>query len=150
MLVMQSIAVSIQGLLGYEPNTLTTAPLRSCFESDVDSRNTSRTKNAGSGKCSGLESSRYGPTRILEMTAAGFEPTPLRNGSRTKNVGSGKCSGLESSHYCPTRTLEMTAVGFEPTPLRNGALSHRLRPLGHTVHVMQARCASVICAIPVL
>ena len=33
----------------------------------------------------------------------------------------------------PTQQLEMTAVGFEPTPLRNGALSHRLRPLGHTV-----------------
>ena len=31
----------------------------------------------------------------------------------------------------------MTAVGFEPTPLRNGALSHRLRPLGHTVLVME-------------
>ena len=27
----------------------------------------------------------------------------------------------------------MQKVGFEPTPLRNGALSHRLRPLGHTV-----------------
>ena len=31
-------------------------------------------------------------------------------------------------------------MGFEPTPLRNGALSHRLRPLGHTVHVMLPRC----------
>ena len=31
-------------------------------------------------------------------------------------------------------------MGFEPTPLRNGALSRRLRPLGHTVHVMLPRC----------
>ena len=31
-------------------------------------------------------------------------------------------------------------VGFEPTSLRSGALSHRLRPLGHTVHVMLLRC----------
>ena len=28
----------------------------------------------------------------------------------------------------------MMPVGFEPTPLRNGALSHRLRPLGQSVH----------------
>ena len=34
----------------------------------------------------------------------------------------------------------MTAVGFAPTPSRNGALSHRLRPLGRTVHVMLPRC----------
>ena len=32
---------------------------------------------------------------------------------------------------------KVTAVGFEPTPLRNGALSHRLRPLGQTVLVVQ-------------
>ena len=29
---------------------------------------------------------------------------------------------------------KMTPVGFEPTPFRNGALSHRLRPLGQSVH----------------
>ena len=29
----------------------------------------------------------------------------------------------------------VTPVGFEPTPWRNGALSHRLRPLGQSVHV---------------
>ena len=28
---------------------------------------------------------------------------------------------------------KVTAVAFEPAPLRNGALSHRSRPLGHTV-----------------
>ena len=28
----------------------------------------------------------------------------------------------------------MTPVGFEPMPFRNGALSHRLRPLGQSVH----------------
>ena len=28
----------------------------------------------------------------------------------------------------------MTPVGFEPTPFRNGALSHRLGPLGQSVH----------------
>ena len=33
--------------------------------------------------------------------------------------------------------VKVTAVGFEPTPFRNGALSHRLRPLGQTVHVHQ-------------
>ncbi len=32
-----------------------------------------------------------------------------------------------------TQQLELTAVGFAPTPLRNGAMSHRLRPLDHTV-----------------
>ena len=30
---------------------------------------------------------------------------------------------------------KVTAVGLEPTPVRTGALSHRLRPLGHTVLV---------------
>ena len=35
----------------------------------------------------------------------------------------------------------MTPVGFEPTPFRNGALSHRLRPLGQSVHVV---CGQVI------
>ena len=39
-----------------------------------------------------------------------------------------------------TQQLEMTAVGFEPTPLRNGALSHRLRPLGHTVSASVCPC----------
>ena len=39
--------------------------------------------------------------------------------------------------------------GSNPCPY-GMALSHCLRPLGHTVHVMQARCASVICAIPML
>ena len=34
----------------------------------------------------------------------------------------------------------MTAVAVDPTPLRNGVLSHHLRPLGHTVHVMLPRC----------
>ena len=42
------------------------------------------------------------------------------------------CYHLEGSQDLPTQQLDMTAVGFEPTPLRNGALSHRLRPLGHT------------------
>ena len=37
----------------------------------------------------------------------------------------------------------MTPVGFEPTPFRNGALSHRLRPLGQSVHVA---CGQVILA----
>jgi hypothetical protein len=31
-------------------------------------------------------------------------------------------------------TIHMTLVGLEPTPFRNGALSHRLRPLGQSVH----------------
>ena len=43
---------------------------------------------------------------------------------------------LHLSVWC----VGMTAVEFEPTPLRNGALSHRLRPLGHTVHVILPRC----------
>ena len=37
--------------------------------------------------------------------------------------------------------VPMTPVGFEPTPFRNGALSHRLRPLGQSVHVA---CGQVI------
>ena len=32
--------------------------------------------------------------------------------------------------------FKMTPVGFEPTPFRNGALSHRLRPLGQSVVVV--------------
>jgi hypothetical protein len=41
-------------------------------------------------------------------------------------------------HVCSTsrrraKPNKMTPVGFEPTPFRNGALSHRLRPLGHSV-----------------
>ena len=32
--------------------------------------------------------------------------------------------------------FKMTPVGFEPTPFRNGALSHRLRPLGQSVVVL--------------
>ena len=39
-------------------------------------------------------------------------------------------------------TNKMTTVGIEPTPLRNGALSHHLRPLGHTV--AQAACACCV------
>ena len=31
-------------------------------------------------------------------------------------------------------------VRLEPTSLQSGVLSHRLRPLGHTVHVMLLRC----------
>ena len=34
-------------------------------------------------------------------------------------------------------------LGLEPTPFRNGALSHRLRPLGQSVHVA---CGQVILA----
>ena len=36
----------------------------------------------------------------------------------------------------------MTPVGFEPTPFRNGALSHRLRPLGQSVHAI---CVASLC-----
>ena len=41
------------------------------------------------------------------------------------------------THSCSRETqtfTAMTPVGFEPTPFRNGALSHRLRPLGQSVH----------------
>jgi hypothetical protein len=36
----------------------------------------------------------------------------------------------------------MTPVLFEPTPFRNGALSHRLRPLGHSV--FKIRCIHIL------
>ena len=38
---------------------------------------------------------------------------------------------------------KMTPVGFEPTPFRHGASSHRLRPLGQSVHVA---CGQIILA----
>ena len=40
---------------------------------------------------------------------------------------------LDVLHEPRAIVCKVTAVGFEPTPLRNGALSHRLRPLGQTV-----------------
>ena len=38
---------------------------------------------------------------------------------------------------------KMTPVGFEPTPFRNGALSHRLRPLGQSVVVVNVWIATL-------
>ena len=48
----------------------------------------------------------------------------------------------------------MTPVGFEPTPFRNGALSHRLRPLGQSVHAIpsevkvQEQHSDRYCSLP--
>ena len=42
-----------------------------------------------------------------------------------------------------TSISKMTPVGFEPTPFLNGALSHRLRPLGQSVVVVDVQTAAL-------
>ena len=64
---------------------------------------------------------------------------PAEDGRLPRTVSAFLCAEKEAGLQGPSlfqwlpMSRRMTAVGFEPTPLRNGALSHRLRPLGHTV-----------------
>ena len=80
-------AFEFQKPSGYEPDTLTTAPLRSqVFGRDGDSFNTSRSRKKKNGGAAWdhlhLSVWRVGVTAVgFEPTAVGFEPTPLRSGA---------------------------------------------------------------------